>query len=134
MKPEQLKDLTEAWEAVFGSKPHVEHTGCDVEGHGEEVIIDHTIAVWPAMVETRPRPTIARPDPDPIEVMGWVVAVIVAAYNYPHAPDDVDYSDDAGHPSWMEVVGDVIARGAALRLEAHFDRLADRAFAASLGE
>jgi len=119
------------WMGIFGRGPLVEameHTP-GPEECGPEVTINNTIAVWPCMMMWTPLATIANPKPEAREVPGWRVAVLVPEYNYPHAPDDVDYAQESEHRDFSAALAQACMLWTEISLRGHFDAIADEAFA-----
>lgn len=109
--------LQKLWSAISDRPLNVEVSDTDVEGLGPEVWLDNTVAIWPSVVEAPGTPSITDPEPEPKTGNGWAVARMVVIYNYPHAPDDMDYVDETSH--FREE--DAIVTALMLLVETHLD-------------
>jgi hypothetical protein len=127
MKTLNIELLRRLWSAVSDKELHVE-VDTDPggpEGFGPEVWLDATVAVWPSEIEVVGTPSITNPDPGPRKVVGWHVSRMVPEYNYPHAPDSVDYEDGTSHEGETDALFTAIALVVETRLVNALDAMAD---------
>ena len=113
----QLQHLQRLAAMVLDYTPEIEHTGCDVEGHGPEIIIDRTVAIWPTV--TRVPPVVGER-----LVPAWAVALIVPDPPSRHEPPGESYTQQETHRSWLGAAGAAVHLLALARLSAAIDSLA----------
>jgi len=105
------------------------------EGFGPEVWLDHTVAIWPSEIEPPDHVSINNAEsafPVDEKQVGWYVARMIPEYNYPHAPDGMDYEEGTEHTLLEDALATAILLVVESRIAGALEAMADAALAEDL--
>lgn len=126
MKTLNVELIQRLWRAVSDKVLSVEIADPEgPEGLGPEVWLDAAVAVWPSEIEVQGTPSISNPTTETRKVVGWRVSRMVREYNYPHAPDSVDYEEGTTHEGGTDAIFAAIALVVETRMVNAIDAMAD---------